>query len=176
MQHSTPHASWIDYYYSVEAWTKGRKLLHHHSWDKDTDDAINLMFTVFEIYSRFIRSKYITYWWQARLIKNAYTRLSLAIRRLVSDQNQRGGERRWKRKRYTVFLERTREGHRHSDEHWNRFKGNVGESSERRGGEHMDFSERIYTILSWTELNWTQNQMKIEHVVYLHDVAVCLFL
>ena len=38
-----------------------------------------------------------------------------------------GGERRGKRKRYTIFLERTREGHRQSDKHWNCFKGNVGE-------------------------------------------------
>ena len=38
---------------------------------------------------------------------------------------------------------------------WNRFKGNVGETSERRGGAHkiIDFSERIDTILNWTELN-----------------------
>ena len=36
----------------------------------------------------------------------------------------------------TIFLERTREGHRQSNEHWNRFKGNVGETSERRGGAH----------------------------------------
>ena len=36
-------------------------------------------------------------------------------------------------------FERTREGHRQSDEHWNRFKGNVGETSERRGGAHMGF-------------------------------------
>ena len=32
-----------------------------------------------------------------------------------------------------VFLERTRGGHRRSDRHWNCFKGNVGESSDRRG-------------------------------------------
>ena len=31
-------------------------------------------------------------------------------------------------------LEGTREGHRQSDEHQNHFKGNVGETSERRGG------------------------------------------
>ena len=36
-----------------------------------------------------------------------------------------------------ILLERTREGHHQSDEHWNRFKGNVGETSERRGGAHM---------------------------------------
>ena len=37
---------------------------------------------------------------------------------------------------------RTRESHRQSDEHWNRFKGNVEETSERCGGAHMGFSER----------------------------------
>ena len=46
------------------------------------------------------------------------------------------------------LLERTREGHRQSDEHWNRFKGNLGETSERRDGAHMDFSEGIDTILN----------------------------
>ena len=45
-------------------------------------------------------------------------------------------------------LERTREGHRESDEHWNRFKGDVAETSERRGGAHMDFSESMDTILN----------------------------
>ena len=41
-----------------------------------------------------------------------------------------------KKKSVTIFLERTREGpgHRQSDEHWNRFKGNVGEISERLTG------------------------------------------
>ena len=34
-------------------------------------------------------------------------------------------------------------GHRQSDEHWNRFKGNVGDISERRGGARKGFSERI---------------------------------
>ena len=46
------------------------------------------------------------------------------------------------------FIERTRKGHRESDELWNRFKGNAGETSERRGGAHMGFSERIDTILN----------------------------
>ena len=59
-----------------------------------------------------------------------------------------GGERRGKRKRYTIFLERTREGHRQSDKHWNCFKGNVGGTSERGGGAHMGFSERMDTILN----------------------------
>ena len=45
-----------------------------------------------------------------------------------------------------IFLERTREGHRQSDEHWNRFKGDVGETSERRGGAHMRFSDHRYHL------------------------------
>ena len=32
--------------------------------------------------------------------------------------------------------ERTREGHRQSDEHWNHFKGDIGETTDRRGGAH----------------------------------------
>ena len=38
-------------------------------------------------------------------------------------------------------------------ERWNRFKGNVGETSERRGGAHtfMGFSERIDTIMNRNE-------------------------
>ena len=39
-----------------------------------------------------------------------------------------------------------------SDQHWNCFKGNIGETPERRGGSHMGFPERIDTILNWTEL------------------------
>ena len=42
-----------------------------------------------------------------------------------------------------------------SDGHWNRFKGNVGETSDRWDGVHMGFSEHINTTLNWTELNWT---------------------
>ena len=61
-------------------------------------------------------------------------------------------ERREKRKHWTIFLERTRGVERgsagrsslkgretaivRSDEHWNCFKGNVWETSERRGGAH----------------------------------------
>ena len=58
------------------------------------------------------------------------------------------GERRGKRKRSTIFLEMTREGHRQSDEHWNCFRGSVGKIEERRGGAHMGFSERIDIILN----------------------------
>ena len=38
-----------------------------------------------------------------------------------------------------IFLERTREGHRQSDEHWNCFKGHIGEISYRRSGEHNNW-------------------------------------
>ena len=40
-----------------------------------------------------------------------------------------------------------------SDEHWNHFKVIVRETSERQGGAHVGFSERIDTILNWTELD-----------------------
>ena len=56
------------------------------------------------------------------------------------------------RKPHTIFLEMTRDGHGQSDEHTDCSKGNVGETSERRGGAHMGFSERIDSILNWTEL------------------------
>ena len=48
-------------------------------------------------------------------------------------------------------VERMKEGHCQSDEHWNCFKGNVGETSERHGEAHVGFSERTDTILNWTE-------------------------
>ena len=51
-----------------------------------------------------------------------------------------------------IFLEGTREGHHQSDEHWNHFKGNVGETCERWSGA---LSQRIDTIL--TDLNWKQS-------------------
>ena len=47
-----------------------------------------------------------------------------------------------------IFLERTREGHRQSDEHWNRFKGNLEETFERRIGAHVGISDRTDTILN----------------------------
>ena len=47
-----------------------------------------------------------------------------------------------------LLLDRTTEGHRQSDEHLECFIANVGETSERRGGARMDFSERIDTILN----------------------------
>ena len=46
------------------------------------------------------------------------------------------------------LLDRTREGHRQSDEYWKCFISNVEQTSERRGEARVDFSERIDTILN----------------------------
>ena len=73
---------------------------------------------------------------------------------------QDGRGRHGKRKCSTIFCKKTREGqHQHhyllckdekhqSDEQWNCFKGNVGQTSERPDGAHMGFSERVDTILN----------------------------
>ena len=45
-------------------------------------------------------------------------------------------------------LKGMRAGHHQSDEHWNFFKGDSGETSDRWDGAHMGFSERIDTILN----------------------------
>ena len=57
----------------------------------------------------------------------------------TSHNQSPGGERHENRKPEMIFNESTREGH---PQHWNRFKGNVGETSERWGGVH------IWTFLS----------------------------
>ena len=51
-----------------------------------------------------------------------------------------------------IFLERTRECRCQSDKHC--FKGNVRETSERRGGAHTGFFKHIDTTYSWNE--WWQ--------------------
>jgi len=66
----------------------------------------------------------------------------------TSHHRSPGGERRGQRKHSTTCLGRTREGHHQSDKHWTGFKDNVGETSERQGGAHMDFSQHIDTILN----------------------------
>ena len=75
-------------------------------------------------------------------------RLPVGAQPRTSHRRSPIGERSGKRKRSLIFLERTRKEHCQSDEHWDCFKGNVGESFERRGGAHMCFSERINTILN----------------------------
>ena len=71
----------------------------------------------------------------------------------TSHHRSPGGERRGKRKRSPMCLGRTREGHHQSDKHWNCFKGNIGEPSERRDGANVGFSERVHTILNRTALH-----------------------
>ena len=71
----------------------------------------------------------------------------------TSHHRSPGGERRGQRKHSTTCLGRTREGHHQSDKHWNGFKGNTGETSERRDGANMGFSERVHTIPNRTALH-----------------------
>ena len=52
-----------------------------------------------------------------------------------------------KRKRSTVFLDRTRKGHRQSDEHLNCF---TRATAERRDVACMGFSERVDIISNWS--------------------------
>ena len=63
-----------------------------------------------------------------------------------------------------IFLERTREGHHQSDEHWNCFEGQIGETSERRGGVHNYGLFPSTQIPSWTEMKWTGCQTsRLQH-------------
>ena len=80
-------------------------------------------------------------WRRLRHYLRAQSQGHHTIDRLEERGVERGSARR-------SSFERTREGLRQSDEHWNRFKGNAGETSERRGGARMGFSERIDTILN----------------------------
>ena len=52
----------------------------------------------------------------------------------TSSRGSAGGGRRRKRKCSTIFLERTREGHRQSDPHWNGCTGNSRETFTKRVG------------------------------------------
>ena len=59
--------------------------------------------------------------------------------------------------RSTIILDRTRESHLQSNQHWNCSKGYVEKltSETRLGGAHVGFFERMSATLNWTELNWT---------------------
>ena len=95
--------------------------------------------------------------WIAALGNNVYSlkqTLPAGTEPRTAHHRSPGGDRRGKRKRWIIFLEMTREGHRQSDERWKGFKGHVGETSERWGGAHMDFSGRIDIILNSAEPNW----------------------
>ena len=68
----------------------------------------------------------------------------------TSHDQSPGGERCRKRKHSAIFFERTKKSHRQSEEHWNCFKDNVGQTSETRSetAYRMDFTERIDTIFN----------------------------
>ena len=100
--------------------------------------------TVWKISHQQLSGRYLT--------SNCLEDISPAIVWRISHQQLSGGEKHEKRKFLMIFLERTREGHQQSDEHWNHFKGNARETSERWGGAHMGFFECIDTILNWTEV------------------------
>ena len=66
--------------------------------------------------------------------KTKQTNKQISQRRHTIDRLEERGVERGSARRSS--LKRTREGHRQSDEHWNRFKRNVEETSGRRGGAH----------------------------------------
>ena len=63
-------------------------------------------------------------------------------------------------------------GHHQPGEHWNRFKGNVGETSERRGGAHMGFSERIDTNLNGTDDNDDDDDSNVDCVIVCTKLSI----
>ena len=78
-----------------------------------------------------------------------------------------GGERRKRRQRSTIFVERARQGHHQLDQHWNYFRGNTEESSERQGGAHMDLPGRVNTILNWNEQNCKRQSDILQPLKYM---------
>ena len=63
-------------------------------------------------------------------------------------------------------LRRARDVDRDPQNHWNRFRGNFGET-ERRGEAHIGFSERINTILNSTELTVATRQKSMKQFRHL---------
>ena len=65
-----------------------------------------------------------------------------------------GRERRNRKERAAIFIERTREGHRQSYKRWNCFEGIIlGETSERKGGTHNYGLFPSASVPSNTKLN-----------------------
>ena len=63
----------------------------------------------------------------------------------TSHHRSPGGERRKKRKRWTIFLERDIVNQTNTE---TVSKVTLGKTSQKRGGAHMSFSKRIDTILN----------------------------
>jgi len=88
----------------------------------------------------------------------------------INHMEERGMENGSSRRSY---LKRTGEGHCKSDKHWNRFKSNFGEKSERRGGAHNNGlfrADKYHLELNWTELTWYFSSLFIYFAIYLHVV------
>ena len=49
---------------------------------------------------------------------------------------------------------------------WTSFKGSTGETSERRGGAHTGFSQRIAAILNWKELKCVSFIKFFNHTIF----------
>ena len=60
-----------------------------------------------------------------------------------------------------IFSERTREGNRQSDEHWNCFKGDIRETSERRDGVYTDSLE-LHLELKLLKLIFTKLKQSLK--------------
>ena len=55
---------------------------------------------------------------------------------------------------------------------WNRFKGEIGETSKRRGGAHMSFSKRKDNILNWTVNEFIWESLPFCICDYLKEINV----
>ena len=82
---------------------------------------------------------------------------------------ERRGKRLWSARRSSL---KGREGNRQSDEHWNCFKANNGEISERGSGAHTVFSERIYTIFNWTKLSLLNRKNSISNKAWWYSQKI----
>ena len=85
------------------------------------------------------------------LLLREHETLAAGTKPRTSHHRSPGGERRGKRKRFTIFFKRKREGHRQSVEHWNCFKGNVGETAERLSAYGLYWAHRYHLELNWTD-------------------------
>ena len=58
-----------------------------------------------------------------------------------------GGERHGKKKCWKIFLEKTREGHCQSDEHWHHFKGDVVSVSKLlEQTDNGDYNSSVFSV------------------------------
>ena len=63
-----------------------------------------------------------------------------------------------------------------SIKHWNCFKCNIGETSEKQGGAHMGFSEHTDTIFNWTRFFFLNHPLGIKQTQHFHPEHYLLLL